>query len=271
MLLLISLPFVHQTFGQQKADTIHQNADEPTKLKSIKFESVEINIQKSSDSVNENEIVYRIVEEMPEFPGGMESFFKLIARNIKYPVMAKEHGIEGTVYIQVVIDKNGKLRSPEILRGPGAGLDEEALRVVSLSPDWKPGKQKGQPVNVYYNIPIKFSLDNSYPSSRKKNFLYDTFDQIPEFPGGVAEMNKFIKNELKVPAVSNDQKKEGIIYVQVVVTNSGKLKQIQVVEGLNFKYDKEAVRVVAKMPKWKPGIKNGEPVDAFYNIPIEFK
>lgn len=72
--------------------------------------------------------------------------------------MARENGIEGIVYVTFVVDKDGKVKDAKILRGKGAGLDEEALRVVRSMPDWKPGKQNGRAVAVQYNLPVNFKL-----------------------------------------------------------------------------------------------------------------
>ena len=102
--------------------------------------------------------IFRIVEEMPEFPGGTEALYKFIYKNISYPVMAKENNIEGTVYVQFVVNEDGSVAQVEVLRGPGGGLDEEAVKVIKMLPKWKPGKQRGKPVKVYFNVPVKFKL-----------------------------------------------------------------------------------------------------------------
>lgn len=103
--------------------------------------------------------IFTIVEEMPQFPGGGEAaLIKYLQNNIKYPAMARENGIEGIVYVTFVVDKDGKVKDAKILRGKGAGLDDEALRVVRSMPDWKPGKQNGRSVAVQYNLPVNFKL-----------------------------------------------------------------------------------------------------------------
>jgi protein TonB len=98
------------------------------------------------------------VEDMPSFPGGEEALFKYLAQNIKYPQIAKEAGITGRVFVNFVIDKEGNVTDVKVLRGIGGGCDEEAVRVVKNMPKWSPGKQRGKPVKVSYNLPIKFSL-----------------------------------------------------------------------------------------------------------------
>jgi periplasmic protein TonB len=108
--------------------------------------------------VEEEPQIFTIVEEMPSFPGGETELFKYLGKAIKYPELAKDAGISGVVYMTFVVDENGKVRDPKVLRGIGGGCDEEAIRVVKSMPAWDPGKQRGKPVRVQYNLPIRFTL-----------------------------------------------------------------------------------------------------------------
>lgn len=105
------------------------------------------------------EEVYFIVEEMPEFPGGQLALRKFIAQQIKYPAVAREKGIQGKVFVNFVVGKDGSVRNARIARGVDPSLDREALRVISSLPPWKPGKQKGKKVAVSYTVPISFVLE----------------------------------------------------------------------------------------------------------------
>ncbi|MBP7506797.1 MAG: TonB family protein [Prolixibacteraceae bacterium] len=102
--------------------------------------------------------IFVIVEDMPEFPGGELALRKWIADNIKYPVIAAENGIQGKVYVQFVVDRDGGISNARIARGIDPSLDQEALRVVNNLPKWKPGMQRGKPVRVSYTVPINFQL-----------------------------------------------------------------------------------------------------------------
>jgi protein TonB len=102
--------------------------------------------------------VFFIVEDMPEFPGGEMALRAFIGNAIKYPVIAQENGIQGKVYVTFVVGKDGSVSNAVIARGVDASLDKEALRVVNTLPKWKPGKQRGKPVNVSYTVPINFQL-----------------------------------------------------------------------------------------------------------------
>lgn len=105
-----------------------------------------------------DDVPFIIVENMPEFPGGLGQLYRYLGDNIKYPQIAKEIGTQGTVYINFIVEKDGSITGISLLRGIGGGCNEEALRVVQSMPHWKPGMQMGKPVRVSYNLPIKFTL-----------------------------------------------------------------------------------------------------------------
>lgn len=105
-----------------------------------------------------NNEIFTIVEDSPEFPGGQDSLMSYLMNNIKYPHAAMEDAIQGTVYVTFVIETDGAVSHVRVLRGIGGGCDEEAVRVVTLMPDWKPGYQDGEPVRVQFNLPIRFIL-----------------------------------------------------------------------------------------------------------------
>ena len=104
------------------------------------------------------EEIFFIVEEMPDFPGGDTALRQFIANSVDYPKIAVEKGIQGKVYVTFVVTKDGSVANATIARGVDPSLDKEALRVVNSLPKWKPGKQRGKPVNVSYTVPINFQL-----------------------------------------------------------------------------------------------------------------
>ena len=112
--------------------------------------------------IEEEEIVeaeiFKVVEEMPEFPGGAAKMMEYIQKNIKYPMMARESDIQGRVFVNFVVEPNGEISNVEVLRGIGGGCDEEAVRVVKSMPNWKPGKQRGSAVRCAFTVPIIFKL-----------------------------------------------------------------------------------------------------------------
>jgi protein TonB len=121
--------------------------------------------QDIQDSSVENEVIVEgeimtYVEQMPEFYGGNEQLYTYVVKNLKYPNLAKENKIEGTVYVGFVIPKEGKVTNvTQLGKAQGWGLDEEAIRLVKSMPDWRPAKQNGKPVNCKFTLPIKFKLN----------------------------------------------------------------------------------------------------------------
>ena len=120
------------------------------------------------DLLTEDDIkdpVFNVVEVMPCFKGctdkkcTTEEIFKHIAKNVIYPPKAKDYGISGTVFVSFIVGKSGKIINVKVARGVDKLLDSEALRIIKLLPDFIPGKQKGEPVNVRYTVPINFQLD----------------------------------------------------------------------------------------------------------------
>jgi len=104
------------------------------------------------------EKIFIVVENKPEFPGGVLALRKYIASSIKYPPIALENGIQGRVFVNFVVDKDGSISNAKITRGVDPSIDNEALRVVMSLPKWEPGRQHGKAVRVSYSIPISFQL-----------------------------------------------------------------------------------------------------------------
>jgi TonB family protein len=104
--------------------------------------------------------VFVVVEKMPVYPGGDEALFRFIYENVRYPAEAKEQGIQGKVILRFMIASDGAVEDITVVRGVHPLLDAEAIRVMSIMPGWMPGTQGGKPVNVWYSVPISFSLSS---------------------------------------------------------------------------------------------------------------
>lgn len=113
--------------------------------------------QQKSVQTEESKI-FTVVEESPEFPGGMEALYQFIAANIKYPGRP-DQCVTGKVIVSFVIEKDGTVSDAKVVRKLAPNFDDEALRVVKLMPKWKPGRQEGKPVRVQFNLPINFNLN----------------------------------------------------------------------------------------------------------------
>ena len=134
-------------------ETTIQASDETDKAVEVKYVPVEV----EEEEVEEQQI-FQVVEEMPEFPGGMGECMKWLGKNMKYPTISQENGVQGRVIVQFVVNRDGSIVDATVARGVDPYLDKEALRGVGLMPKWKPGKQRGKAVRVKYTLPVMFRL-----------------------------------------------------------------------------------------------------------------
>lgn len=223
--------------------------------------------------------VFMVVEQMPEFPGGMAACMEFLKNNIKYPKEAREKKEQGRVILQFVVMEDGSLSDIKIVRGVSPSIDAEAIRIMNQMPKWKPGMQRGQAVRVKYTIPVMFSLDdeNQGDVDIKREVTQDEYgfymvaDEMPEFPGGMAACMEWLQKNIRYPIEAFAKSETGRVIVQFVVEENGDLRQLKVVRGVSPSLDGEALRVVATMPKWKPGKVDGKPVKVNYTIPIAFR
>ena len=242
--------------------------------------------QESSTETTESRAVegevFQVVEEMPEFPGGMGECMKFLSKNIKFPAQAAENGIQGRVIIQMVVTKEGDIAEAKVVRGVDPLLDAEALRVINSMPKWKPGKQRGEAVNVKYTIPVMFKLTGDNSSDKKEadtqqeakvdeNGIHQVCEEMPEFPGGMQECMKWLGKNIKYPTTAQEKGIQGRVIMQFVVERDGSITEPKVVRGVDPDLDKEALRVISIMPNWKPGKHKGEAVRVKYTLPVMYR
>lgn len=124
-----------------------------------KTENIEITpVVVEQDEEEDEQEIFQVVEQDPEFPGGVEALYKYIQSNIKYPQLAKENNITGRVFVTFVVEKDGSVSNVKAARDIGGGCGAEAVRVVKSMPKWKPGKQRGKAVRAAYTLPVNFTL-----------------------------------------------------------------------------------------------------------------
>ena len=249
-----------------------------------------------------NDTVYQVVDQKPEFPGGMEAMMQYVVDNIKYPQDAINEGKSGRVFVSFVVEKDGSISNVKVMKGICESIDKEAVRVVSSMPRWYAGMHKGEPVRVSYTLPIKFQardltgdgetdaamvrmedkdghsyhIDKSVETDKTKmkpdkNGVYSIVDEMPKFPDGEQAMMKYLADNIKYPKKAKDNNIEGRVFVNFVVEKDGSISEVKVLRGIGGGCDEEAVRVINSMPKWKPGKQEGKPVRVYYTIPIFFK
>ena len=230
--------------------------------------------------------VYEVVENMPEFPdGGMPGLMKYLSANIRYPEAAHKAGTQGRVTVQFVVGKDGSIGNVGILRGVDPNLDAEAIRVISGMPKWKPGTQKGEPVNVRYTVPVMFRLTPEpvdkidemivvgyrNPDAPVTGEVYEVADKMPEFPGGMTGLMQHLSKNIRYPAEAHTNNIQGRVVVSVIINTEGKVTNAKIVQGVAPSLDAEALRVTGTMPDWIPGTKDGKPVNVKYTFPVVFR
>ena len=250
-----------------------------------------------SATVNDS-VVFEVVEEMPDFPGGQSALMEYLAKNIKYPATAHENGKQGRVIVMFVVKKDGSISDVKTVRGVDPYLDKEAERVIAAMPNWKPGKQRGQAVNVRFTVPVTFRLSGPEPAkpaetpeaiaiekfeevivtgygpkedTPNNEPTFKVVDEMPKFPGGQEGLMRYLAKNIKYPTMAQQIKEQGKVLVQIIIGKDGNVSNIKILEGASAWLDAEAIRVVRGMPKWEPGKQNGQAVAVEYTFPITFR
>jgi TonB family protein len=240
------------------------------------------------DTTNKKSKVFKVVEQLPEFPGGVEAFGKFLGTNIRYPKDAREKKIQGRDICSFIVEEDGSLSDIKVVKGVSPDIDKESVRVLKLSPNWKAGMQNNKKVRVQYAVPINYTLaDEGKKSSQSiveeistpekvgvsgpdKNGVYNSVEQLPAFPGGIEALGKFLGSNIKYPKAAREKGIEGRVICSFIVEPNGSLSNITVIKGVSPDMDEESVRVLKLSPKWIPGMQNGEKVRVQYAIPISY-
>ncbi len=215
---------------------------------------------------NDPKKVYTKTEKMPKFPGGDEALMKFLNDNINYPTEAMKNGIQGRVIVQFVVTKDGSIGEVKIIRSIDYLLDKEAIRLVKLLPKFEPGAINGEPVNVWYTLPISFHLHTQDKS--KEGFA--AIERMPQFPGGEKALMKFVNENLSYPTEAMEYGIQGRVIVKFEVAKDGSIGKVDVLRKVDPLLDKEAIRVVKLLPKFEPATMGGMPVTVWMSLPITF-
>jgi len=221
--------------------------------------------------------VFTVVDEFPRFPGGEKARVEYLLENIKYPKELLDSNIQGTVYVSFIIDKEGEVRDPKVLRGVHQKLDDISIEAVENMPDWSPGKREGEAVNLKFNMPIRFTLNADKPEKPEKpdqvtdnSEAFVLVDERPEFKGGEEAWMEYMSEHIDYPEDAKEKGLEGTVYVQFVVEKDGSISNVKLLRGFYESCDQEALETIRNMPDWKPGKKDGKPVRTQFNMPIKF-
>ena len=192
--------------------------------------------------------------------------------NIKYPPKAAQDKIEGKVIVQFMVKKTGKIDDVKVLRSVRKDLDDEAVRVVKMMPDFIPAKQNGEVADMLYTIPVSFKLfDEMEPLTVSEGSDVPDGFEPPMFPGGERALMEFLKENVKYPPMAAKRKTQGKVVMTFVVDKTGKVTEIKVAKSVDIYLDTEAMRVCKLLPDFIPAHQNGEPVSVWFTLPITFK
>jgi TonB family protein len=245
-----------------------------------------INAQETTiENKVDTDSIYSFVDVMPSYPGGNKDMFSFIAKDIKYPIEALENNIQGKVFVNFYVDIDGSIREPKLLKDIGFGCGVEAIRVIKNMPKWQPGIKNDVLVKVYYTLPVTFkivdTLGNQIPINNyienqtiqnKINSIKKPIEIMPSFPGGGAELMKFLAKNTTYPVEARNKGLEGKVVVKFYIDIDGSIKDIKIVKDpVGYGCAEEAIRVIKLMPKWTPGMQDGVPAKVYYTMPVTFK
>ena len=218
-----------------------------------------------------------IVEMLPQFPGGDKALLEFIKKEMKYPAESVEYGEQGRVVIEITVDAQGNIVNPKVIKSISPSLDREALRIVSKMPRWMPGKKDWMYVDMKYILPVRFKLDEAAPMLEKLSSRQPVIDsskvvkQWPSFPGGDMELYKYICREMSLLPKAMKNGNQGRVIVRVLIDAMGNVRRAKIVKGVSPSLDREALRMVSKMPQWQPAITlNGRTTEHWWTIHIDF-
>lgn len=236
--------------------------------------------------------VYKAAEEMPRFPGcekldttiqvkaqcAQQSLLKFIYQNIQYPYFAREKGIEGTVVVSFVVEKDGSITNPKIVKDIGEGCGIEALRVVSLMSEynirWAPGKNKKQAVRVAFTLPVRFKLEEAPPFVMiAGDSVWSVFDTPLTYAGGDTALQAYLNKVLEYPKAFKDSCRVGNIDLQLLVRPNGDVRILDMTDYSDLGYDfwwESIQRVISTRGDWTPATHKGRKVPAAYDISLSF-
>jgi TonB family protein len=181
--------------------------------------------------------IFTVVEQSATPIGGIQAFYNFVGKSIKYPAQARRMGIEGKVFVEFIIQKDGTITDARVIKGIGGGCDQEALRVISLVPKWNPGVQRGNAVRQRYTLPIYFRLDGPAYSGRGT-----------EKPMA-ASYQQWISENIKYPATATRMGVEGLVVVSFKVTDVGLVDSLRLVQDIGADCGKEVIRVMSQVPQ----------------------
>ena len=194
---------------------------------------------------------------------GFDSLNYFIASNIKYPDEDVFHRNQGTVVIEFEIHESGMAQNFKVMHGLSEDINSEVMRVIKRMPEWTPATLNGEPVVSLFRMPVTFKIDNS------ESIDYKLIKAEPVI--GFNSLYEYFKSELEYPSEMMLDSIGGMVMVQFDITERGFVDNIKIVEKSQKQFEKEAIRVIRRMPLWRPAYLNGKPIKTTSMLPISFR
>lgn len=236
--------------------------------------------------------IYKVVEQMPRFPAcegidttiavkqkcANQAMLQYIYQQVVYPQEAINENIEGTAVINFVVEKDGSISQPKIVRDLGGGTGLAAmtvvLRMIEDEVKWVPGRQNGEAVRVQFNLPVRFKLRDPDPYIMiGRDTVYTVFEEALEFEGGAEALSLFLDQSLDYPTSGNDSCQMGQIDIQVLVEKDGDVRILDLTDynDLGFDFWYAAIdAATSTYGKWKPAVYEGRSVNAAFDLSLSF-
>lgn len=287
------------TYVGRQTQEVPFNPDKPSIKVVMPLEDTALDeVEAADNSAKDNREERLVGKDASYWIGGGTYFvegdvYEYIAEHIRYPEEALKNKWEGKVEVAFTIDSTGKIFRTEIFRGVNPVLDAEALRVIREMPDWRPGKHHGNPINVWFLLPVNFVLPENAQKTPEaasaesvlqhaagnaqsgkdtlieQGEVFMVVEDMPKFPGG--NIQQYVADNLRYPAAAKEKGIEGKVYVRFVIDTTGKTVDPEIVRGVSPELDAEALRLVREMPTWQPGMQAGKPVRVSFTLPINFR
>jgi TonB family protein len=227
-------------------------------------------ISQLSEATKSEDDVFLVVEESASPIGGITALNEAIQSQLVFPSEAKAKGITGKVFIEFIIEPDGTTSNHKVIKGIGAGCDEEAIRaMLAANIRWNPGKQKNVPVRQKYVVPVRFG---EAPVSQDGNGVYLQAEESAAPIGGMEKLYTEINTNLKMPAEARRSSVSGKVFIEMIIEVDGTTTNHKVIKGIGHGCDEEALRVLSQAStKWHPAKQGDKTVRQKFVLPVTFQ
>lgn len=232
------------------------------------------------------------VEHRPQPVYGWDHWENFLTKQVNAPTLELDLGISGTIELEFIVDREGKVTNPVIRQSFGGGLDQQVVDLLQHPnvPAWEPGKEDDQPVNTVVNTKLGFKASDSsgkayefflvksgaydapqHPTTYGDSTVFQIAEKMPIPAGGMEGWLDYVSANLTYPSEAKDNGVEGTVYLSFIVSKTGEIADIELLRGIDPLMDQEAMRILSEAPKWYPGEQQGEKVAVKMRVPIRFK